>query len=340
MTIPLKPLDQQVVVITGASSGIGLVTARTAAARGAQVMLVARSEDALRSAVEGIVADGGRAAYSVADVGDRHALTRAANAAIAQFGRIDTWINDAGVAIYARLLETPDDEHHRLFETNYFGVVHGALAAVPALAVQGGALITVGSIASDIPSPLMGAYAASKHAAKAFVQALRMELADQAPGISVTLVKPAGIDTPIAQHAANHEGGEAQIPPPVYAPELVADAILDAAVHPRREITVGGVGRFNVLFAQHFPGLFEKLAPRRARNFTDPDKRQPQPSNLFDGVRAGKERSGEEDPRRFSLYTKAAEHPRTTAVLGIGVVAAAVTLLFARGDRNAPDDRS
>ena len=333
MTIKLKPLDQQVIVITGASSGIGLVTARTAAARGARVMLVARSEDALGTVVREINDNGGAADFMAADVADPDALTRVATETVKQFGRVDTWINDAGVAIYAKLLHTPEDEHQQLFQTNYFGAVHGCMAAVPVLRADGGALITVGSVASDIASPTMGAYSASKHAIKAYVTALRIELKAMAPNISVTLVKPAGIDTPIGQHAANHEGGEAQIPPPVYDPQIVADAILDCAVYPRREITVGGAGRAQVLFAEHLPALFEWLAPKKTQGLTDKSKNQPEPSNLFEGVRAGQERSGEQQPRKTSVYTSAAKHPKTTAlVLGTGILAA-TAVLFANGKK-------
>ncbi|WP_267382020.1 MULTISPECIES: SDR family oxidoreductase [unclassified Sphingomonas] len=329
MAIPLKPLKDQVIVITGASSGIGLVTARTAAARGARVMLVARSEGALSDAVDAIRAGGGTADYHVADMGDADAVKAAAAQAVARFGRIDTWVNNAGVAIYAKLMETPADEHRQLFRTNYFGMVHGCEAAVPLLAA-GGALITVGSIASDMSSPVMGAYSASKHAVQAYVQALRMELRAAGSPISVSLVKPAGIDTPIGQHAANHEGGEAQIPPPAYDPQLVADAILDCAVHPRREITVGGAGRAQAMFAVHFPALFERLAPRAAKSFVDRDKTQPRPSNLFEGVHAGHERSGEQAPLKSSAYTAVMLRPGAALAVGGGLAAGVAALLLAR----------
>ena len=333
MSIRLKPLAEQVIVITGASSGIGLLTARTAAARGAAVFLVARSGDVLGEVAREINNAGGRADFAIADVGRLDEVQAAAAHCVARFGRIDTWVNDAGSAIYAKVLDTPVSEQEQLFRTNYFGVVHGAEAAVPHLREQGGALITIGSLASDMPSPPLGVYSATKHAAKAYTEVLRMELeADGAP-ISVTLVKPAGIDTPIGQHAENHgPGGEAQIPPPAYDPQLVADAILDAAVHPRREVTVGGVGRAQVLFSQHFPALYEWLAPRLAKGAFDPNKPQPGPSNLFGPANAGHERSGEHPSRlRHSLYTSAALHPKTTAAVGLGLLAGAVGLLFARG---------
>lgn len=331
MAIALKPLKDQVIVITGASSGIGLVTARAAARAGAAVLMVARSEDVLRGLVTELQGEGHRVEAKAADVGDPAGLEAAAAYAIEVFGRIDTWVNDAGVTIYARLTETPLDEHERLFRTNYFGTVNGCQAAIPHLTGQGGALITVASIVSDMSAPLQGAYAASKHAVKAYVEALRMELGAEGSPIQVTLIKPSGIDTPIGQHAANHEGGEAQIPPPIYDPQLVADAILHCAVHPTREVTVGGGGRAQALFAQHFPALYERLAPAAAAAFfIDRKKDQPEPDNLKWGVRAGEERSGEHPhARKTSLYTTAALHPKTT-MLGLAGLALAGGLLFAR----------
>ena len=330
MSPKLKPLDQQVIVVTGASSGIGLVTARKAARAGAKVMLVARSEATLQGIVGELHSSGHEADYHVADVGDLFAVQAAADAAVARWGRIDTWVNDAGVAIYAKLLVTPFDEHEQLFRTNYFGTVNGCVVAASALRATGGAIITIGSTVSDMPSPVMGVYAASKHATAAYVAALRMELEDAGAPIMVTLVKPSGIDTPIAQHAANHEGGEAQIPPPIYDPELVADAILDCAVRPRREITVGGGGRLQVLAYAHFPKLVEWLAPKAARGFTDDRRTQPQPPNLFAPARSGQERSGEQAARQTSSYTAVARHPRTAASLAVGALVGGATLLALR----------
>ncbi len=294
MALALKPVGEQVVVITGASSGIGLVTARRLARASAKVVLVSRNGNVMRDIVEGINDDGGNAAYAVADVGDPAAVRAAANHTVATFGRIDSWINCAGVAIYAKLTETPEDEHQRLFQTNYFGAVHGALTALEHLRRDGGALITVGSIAGDIPSPIMGAYDASKHAVKGFMESLRIEvIADKLP-VSVTLIKPAGMNTPIGEHAANHVDGEALIPRPVYDPALVAEAIIEAIQHPRREVTIGGVGRLQVMLGTHFPGLLARFGGLLGPLLSDPDRPKTEGSNLAQPRDNGREHSEHE----------------------------------------------
>jgi short-subunit dehydrogenase len=134
------------------------------------------------------------------------------------------------------------DEHRRIFDVNYFGTVQASLYAAQELSTSGGALINVGSVLSDRAIPVQGAYSAAKHAVKGFTDALRMELEmDEAP-ISVTLIKPGPIDTPFPEHARNKMDAPATVPPPVYDPKLVAEAILFAAEHPKRELTVGGGG--------------------------------------------------------------------------------------------------
>jgi NAD(P)-dependent dehydrogenase (short-subunit alcohol dehydrogenase family) len=172
----LKRVQDQVIVITGASSGIGLVTAKMAAARGARVVLAARNESDLRRAVEGIRSAGGRATYAVADVAVPQDVERIADTAIHEFGRVDTWVNNAAVAVYGRLTDVPIADMRRQFDVNYWGQVYGARAALPHLRRQGGALINVASALADRAIPLQGNYSAAKHALKAFTDSLRMEL--------------------------------------------------------------------------------------------------------------------------------------------------------------------
>jgi short-subunit dehydrogenase len=334
MKITLKPLEEQVILITGASSGIGLVTARRAAKRGAKVMLVARNGEALAEIANEIAAAGGEVDHAEADVGDREALAEAAAKAVERFGRINTWINDAGVVVYAKLTETPDDEHERLFRTNYFGVVNGSRIAVEHLREHGGALITVASIAADMPSPILGAYTASKHAVKAFIESLRIELQADGLPISISLIKPSGIATPMAMHAADHLDREAKIPPPAYDPVLVADAVLESAQRPIRELTIGGMGRAQALFAQHFPAAFERLAPRMMPYLSFPNIPKTPSDALSKPATDGMERSPYEKGFRRSAYTWTMRHPRLAQATLLGTIAAGGLSLLAYRAQN------
>src|SRR5688572_5065206 len=168
MSPSLKPIEKQVIVITGASSGIGLATAEAAAARGARLVLAGRSERTLASIAGRITSDGGQAIAVACDVADRQQVQRVADAAMERFGRIDTWINNAGLGMYGRLKESLEADSRRLFDINFWGVVNGSMVAVPCLKKNpnGGALINVGSEVSDAAVPLLGIYTASKHAGK------------------------------------------------------------------------------------------------------------------------------------------------------------------------------
>ena len=238
-----KRLRDQVVVITGASSGIGLATARLAAARGARVVLTSRNERDLRMATEDINIRGGRATHVVADVAIPTDVDRIADIAIREFGGFDTWVNNAGVSIYGKLIDVPMEDKKRLFDTNFWGVVNGCRTAVRHFARRGGTIINIGSIVSDRAIPLQGMYSASKHAVLGYTDALRMELEHDKLPVTVTLVKPASVNTPFVDHARNYMAEAPTLPPPVYAPDIVAEAILRCAERRIREITVGGGGR-------------------------------------------------------------------------------------------------
>ncbi len=329
MNLSLKPIREQVIVITGASSGIGLVTARLAARQGARVALAARNERDLASAVADIRAHGGRAVYCVADVADREQVQGIADTAIREFGQVDTWVNNAGVAVYGRLTEVALQDMRRQFDVIYWGQVHGSLVAVPLLGRQGGALINVASALADRAIPLQGNYCAAKHALKAFTDSLRMELEEEGAPISVTLVKPGSIDTPLFDKAKTYLGVEPQPVPPVFAPEVAARAILHCAQHPVRDVITGGMGKV-LSVANNVPRLADRYMERRT--FESQQTETPvgdRPDNLYaavadDGGERGRNWTGR--TKSTSLYTKAALHPRraaAAAMLGLGMIVAA-----------------
>lgn len=259
MTVKLKSLATQVIVITGATSGIGLTTARMAAKRGAKVVLAARDEKALDELVAEIKHAGGEALAFPVDVGIKDEMNALGRAAVQRFGRIDTWVNNAGISIYGRHEDVPLTDQERLFQTNFWGVVNGSMVALNLMKNDGGAIINLGSEVSDRAVPLQGMYSASKHAVKGFTDSLRMELEKDERPISVTLIRPAGIDTMFTNHARNYMENEPELPAPLFAPELVAASILFAAENVKRDIFVGGASRLISLGANEAPRLLDKF---------------------------------------------------------------------------------
>lgn len=277
-SIELKPLNEQVIVITGASSGIGLAIAEAAAKEGAKLVLAARSEQALLDIVELLSADGAAAISVVADVSNRGDLEAVASAATSKFGRVDTWVNDAGVSIYGRLDEVSDEDSRRLFDINFWGVVNGSLVALPLLKAQGGALINIGSEVSEAVVPLQGMYSASKHAVKGFTDALRVEIeeVDKAP-VSITLIQPTAVDTPYPEHARNYMDREPKLPDPMINPEKVAEVVLKAATHHLRDVKVGGGAVINTAVSKLAPSLADRLSAKQvSRQQRDEAPRQPE----------------------------------------------------------------
>jgi short-subunit dehydrogenase len=260
MSVKLKKLNEQVIVLTGATSGIGLVTARMAAGAGAKLVLAARDADALDTLAQELRQRGVHVATVAADVGDPADVERIGQAAIEHFGRVDTWINNAGISMFGTSQQVALDDMQRVMQTNFWGVVHGSLQAVKLMKPRGGgAIVNLGSEASDRSIALQGTYAASKHAVKAFGESLRMELEKDKAPISLTLIKPAGIDTPFTWHAKNYMEHEPDLPPPIYAPELVARAILHAAQHPERDLFVGGRAKVMSVAAGLVPRPLDRL---------------------------------------------------------------------------------
>jgi short-subunit dehydrogenase len=334
MGVNLKRIEDQVVVITGASSGIGLATAKMAAERGARVVLAARDADGLASARVEIEGAGGRAETIIADVAAFEDVRTIARRAIEAFGRFDTWVNNAGLSIYGPIEEVPVEDARRLFDVNYWGVVHGTLTAVAHLKDHGGAVINLGSGASDSAIPLQGHYSASKHAVKAFTDALRIELAKEGAPISLTLIKPGAIDTPFPEHARNYMEAEPKHPAPVYDPSVVAEAILFFAEHSRRDLIVGGGGKMTAAL-HNVPRVADRYM--RATMFEGQKTRRPsrraREDSLYEPQGGGRERGNYPGVvRKRSLYTMTSIH-RVATMLSAAAVGAGVVLATRRGRR-------
>jgi len=315
-----------------------------AADRGANVVAVARNEQALKQLCDEINSkSGGRAAYSAADVADETALRHAADVAKREFGGFDTWVNDAGGSIYGRIMDVPLDDFKRMFDTNLWGLLIGSRIAVEHLRERGGALINLGSEVSDSPIPIQGLYSASKHAVKAFTESLKMEVEADGLPISISIIKPGATFTPFTENAKNYLPYEPTLPAPVYAPELVAEAILYCAENPTKEFIVGEMAKFRSSMSTWAPAVGEMVnemtidSMQNSGKTASPDR----PDGLHSTNSKLKER-GPEDRYvvETSPYVTAKMHPWLTAGLavGSGIAVAALWNAFGR-TRIHTDDR-
>jgi NAD(P)-dependent dehydrogenase (short-subunit alcohol dehydrogenase family) len=343
MLLKLKPLAEQVIVITGASSGIGLVTARTAAASGAAVVLAARNEGALKEITDDIKSRGGRAVYVPCDVGDENAVRHLAETAIQAFGRFDTWVNNAGISIVGHVWDVPMVDWHRMFDTVYWGVVYGSLAAVRHFRDRSepGAVVNVGSFFGDRSTALQSTYASAKFAVHGFTDALRMELEHERLPVSVSLVHPGRIDTPYNEHAGNYTPMLPSHRGMIYPPEAVAEAILWCAQHPKRDMYVDSQAKLAALIGNIAPRLVDRVMEVLMYTSQVSHSRQdyaPPSHALFEPGRGGQERGNHEPHllRRHSYYVKATKRPvATAAALGAALGAAGLVLGSALRRRRA-----
>jgi short-subunit dehydrogenase len=255
-----RPLEEAVVVITGASSGIGRAAALRLSRRTRALALCARSKEALAAVAAECEGAGTEVLYRALDVADEAAVEALAAAAVERFGRIDVWVNNAGTIAYGSFEEIPSEVFRQIVETNLMGQVHGARAALPRFREQGsGVLINMSSVWGRISSPQVTPYVVSKNAVRAFSECLAGELASD-EDIQVATIAPQAVDTPIFEHAGNYTGRQVRPIPPVLNPEQVARGIELCAENPKREVNYGQAGRALEILYAVAPPLYRRLA--------------------------------------------------------------------------------
>ena len=280
----LKPIEEQVVVVMGASSGIGRESALRFARRGAKVVVSARSEEGLRSLVDEMRREGGAATAVPADVADFEQVKAVAEKAAAEYGRLDTWVHLAAVALYAPFDQTTPEEFERVIGVTLMGQVHGAMAALPHIKREGrGALVHVSSMEARRSLPFHSAYASAKHGIDGFLESLRVELRREGWPIAVSEVMPGSINTPLFNNSRTKLGYKPMGVPPIYEPSTVADVILYAAQKGPRELVSGGAAKAMLLTQRLSPRLMDALLLRTGfeSQKTDEPKAQGAPDNLF-----------------------------------------------------------
>jgi short-subunit dehydrogenase len=244
----MKAINEQVILFTEASKGIGLAAARLAAERGAKVVLSSSNEEQLRAATEEIRQKGGECCFVVTDISRYEDLIHLRDEAIKNYGRIDTWVNNAGSSLSGYLLDTPLEEERKLFEINFWGTRMGCQIAIECMKETGGTIINLGSEVSLAAQPLLGAYSATKHAVKAITDSLRSELRDRNTPIEVTLIHPTTMESALT-----------------YSPDICAEAILKNAENPQRDVFVGGPAKLSAIVDTFFPKVKDMVAENRMK---------------------------------------------------------------------------
>ncbi len=277
----------QVVVVTGASAGVGRATARAFGERKAKVCLLARGQEGLAAAAREIEAAGGIALAISTDVADAEAVERAAGAAERELGPIDVWINVAMTSVFAPFTEIEPDEYRRVTEVTYLGIVYGTRAALRRMLPRdGGVIIQVGSALAYRGIPLQSAYCGAKHAVQGFTESVRCELLHDGSAVRICMVQLPALNTPQFDWVLSRLPRRAQPVPPIYQPEFAAQAIVHAAEHPRRELLVGAPTVASVLANKVVPGLLDRYLGRTGFDSqqTDELEQNERPVNLWEPV--------------------------------------------------------
>jgi len=317
----------RVIVITGASAGVGRATARTFAKHeAASICLIARGSDGLDGARRDVEELGGRALVVPTDVSDAHAVDVAAKRAEAELGPIDVWVNNAMVSVFSPIKQMTAEEFKRVTEVTYLGVVNGTLAALRHMSQRdAGCIIQVGSALAYRGIPLQAAYCASKHAIQGFVDSLRCELIHDKSRIRVTMVQMPAMNTPQFDWVASRLPKKAQPVPPIFQPEIAAEAILYASLHNRREIYVGLSTVKAIVGNKFFPGLLDHYLGHTGYDSqqTDEAENPQRPNNLYNSLPgdAGAHGRFDKQARRYSpqLWTSLHRDSLAAAILVAGI---------------------
>ncbi|MEV4481636.1 SDR family oxidoreductase [Micromonospora coxensis] len=328
-------IADQVVVVTGASSGIGREAALEFARRGAALVLAARNREALDTLAEEVSRLSGVPLVVPTDVSDFGQVSELAARTVERFGRIDTWVNNASVSTYGSVEQMEVDEIRRVIEVNLLGEIHGMKAALPHLRRTGGTVINVSSTLGKRAVALQAAYCAAKHGVVAFGEALRLELRHAQVPVHVVDVLPSSINTPLFEHARSKIGVLPQPIPPVYEPRVVAEAIVGAAQRPVRQVFVGFAGRLLEAAQRLSPALVDwyLLGPGRVVDNQKTDRPDDGADNLEHPSRGPGRTAGQfgRGSKSISVYTRLfGLHPaRGRFVAGVGLAGGVAALRWA-----------
>jgi NAD(P)-dependent dehydrogenase (short-subunit alcohol dehydrogenase family) len=316
--VKARDLHEKVIVVTGASSGVGRAVARAAGEHGAKVALIARGLDGLEAAAREIEDAGGESLVLPLDLADSKAVDAAADRIVATWGRIDIWVNDAMVSVFAPISEMTPEEYRRVIEVNYLGTVHGTLSALRHMRrVDSGMIVQIGSALAYRSIPLQSAYCASKAAIRGFTDSLRCELSHEQSRIKVMMLQLPAVNTPQFEVVRNKLGKHARPVPPTYQPEVIARAVLYAIAHPSREMWIGWTTIKAIIGQRFIPGILDRYLGEMAWNAQVTNRLPPTDRDNLDAPLPGDRGAHgafDREARSISTELWLRTHPRTTVV--------------------------